>query len=114
VTITDIATKFKAADIPPQTTLAQVQRADEEINRVAGQPNELLPRLLDAGCIVSFSADEEGTQASVFMPDQSFIKGTAPAGMAPAYAPMYALVDAYRAGAWLADLPAALAIATEA
>jgi hypothetical protein len=102
MTVTDIASKFRDAIPDPSVTLGTLERADAEISRIGHSPNELLPRLLDAGCVITFSADEDGTEASVMMPDKSFVKGHGPA-------PVYALVDAYSEGAWLADFPAVLA-----
>lgn len=106
MTVTDIASKMRQA-VDPDVTLATVRRADAEISRIGRSPNELLPRLLAAGCAVTFRADEDGTEAVVNMPDHSRVTGTGPS-------PVHALVDAYSEGAWLADFPAVLAAVAEA
>lgn len=105
-TVTDIASKFRPENFDPATTLAQLRRADKEINRVGRNPNDILPRLLEAGCEVTFTAHSCGAGVVLKMPDASLVHGY---GVTPSHA----MVDAYSEGGWLADLPAALVIAAE-
>lgn len=81
-----------------------LQAADAEVNRVSRNPNEMLDHLLAAGCKVAFMQEEDGPAiiAEVTMPDGSVIGDTGISAVA-------ALSFAYSGGAWLADLPAALA-----
>lgn len=81
-----------------------LRAADAEIWRISISPNELLPRLLDAGCVVTFSGPRGDTMARVTMPDGSRVEGTGTSAVD-------ALVDVYATGAYLADLPAVLAAA---
>jgi len=80
--------------------------ADAELSRVAANPNEVLDHLLAAGCEVTFRPDSSGAEAIVKMPDASTVNGYGIAAAA-------ALVDAYQAGAYLADLPAVLSATAE-
>lgn len=104
--VTDIASKFRQADFDPATTLAQVRRADEELARIGRDPNQILPRLLEAGCEVTFKPDSAGAEAVLKMPDGSLVHGY---GVTPAHA----VVDGYGAGGWIVDLPAVLADVAE-
>jgi hypothetical protein len=79
-----------------------LRAADAEIRRVSASPNELLDRLLDTGCVVTFSGPSSATVARVTLPDGSKVEGTGSAVSD-------ALVDAYATGAYLADLPAVIA-----
>lgn len=81
-------------------TMAWIAGADEEIERTVSEPNRLLDHLLDAGCKVSFVMHADGTRttADILMPDDSTVTET---GLNP----VHALILAYSAGAWLADLP---------
>jgi hypothetical protein len=85
-------------------TAEWLREADAEIRRVSASPNELLPRLLDAGCVITFSGTSGAAVARVTMPDGSKVEGTGSTLV-------NALVDAYATGAYLADLPAVLAAA---
>lgn len=84
-----------------------VERADAEVSRTASSPNEILNHLLAAGCKISFETVGQDIAAEVTMPDGSTVSDSGPN-------PVGALILAYAAGAWLADLPAALAAATGA
>ena len=85
-----------------------LQAADAEVERTARNPNEMLHHLVAAGCKVAFMLDEDGVAviAEVTMPDGSVIGDTGISAVA-------ALSFAWSAGAWLADLPAALAATAE-
>jgi hypothetical protein len=83
-----------------------VERADAEVSRTSSSPNEILNHLLAAGCKVSFEQDGPEIAAEVTMPDGSTVSHSGPN-------PVGTLILAYAAGAWLADLPAALAATAE-
>lgn len=89
--------------------LAWLTRADEELKRVAMRPNELLPRLLAAGCQVTFAQHEDGQRVTVdlTMPDGSHVT-EAGANV------VHALLEAYGSGGYLADLPRLLTETSDA
>jgi len=82
-------------------TAEWLREAGAEIRRVSASPSGLLPRLLDAGCVVTFSGTSSAAVARVTLPNGSKVEGTGSAIV-------NALVDAYATGAYLADLPAVL------
>ena len=88
-------------------TAERLREAGAEIRRVSASPNGLLPRLLDAGCVVTFSGTSSAAVARVTLPDGSEVEGTGSAIV-------NALVDAYATGAYLADLPAVITATAEA
>jgi hypothetical protein len=105
-TVTDLSARRRK---PPEPDVAGwVERADEEIRRTAASPNEVLNGLLAAGCKVAFAQGAGTTDitATVTMPGGSTVSETGVNAVA-------ALLFAYGAGAWLADLPAALAATAE-
>ncbi len=85
-------------------TRAWLTRADDELQRVAAHPNELLNRLLASGCKVTFSQheDRQRVTADLTMPDGSHVSETGANGV-------HALIGAYGSGGYLADLPRLLA-----
>jgi hypothetical protein len=95
--------------VPPRDTAEWLERADAEIARTAADPNQILTNLLAAGCKVTFAQCEDAIsiKADITMPDGSVVSETGVNAVA-------ALVFAYGAGAWLADLPSALAATSEA
>lgn len=107
-TVTDLNARRRKRPAPPPDIAGWTARADEEIRRTAASPNDVLNRLLAAGCKVAFvqGAGTDDIMATVTMPDGSTVSETG-------VNPVAALVFAYGAGAWLADLPAVLAATGE-
>lgn len=101
--VIDMSARRAKAPEPTRDTADWLEAADAEVQRVASSPNEVLARLLAAGCRITFHQEDPNgsVTADVTLPDGSVVSETGINAVA-------ALVFAYGAGAYLADLPAIL------